>query len=290
VAVWPDVIMELEPAPPNGASVVWEWHVWDHLIQDQDPTKDNFGVVSGHPELIDVNFVGSSGSDWNHVNAVAYNEELDQIVISSRTFSEIWVIDHSTTTAEAAGHTGGNSGQGGDLLYRWGNPQTYGRGTAADQKLFAQHDSQWIPAGYPGAGNILVFNNGAGRPEGAYSTVEELVLPVDENGIYSIDAGAPFEPAASVWSYAADPPEGFYSSAVSGVQRQPDGTTLICEGGSGHLFEVSTDGQLVWDYVNPIESGGPVTQGFQSGQNMVFKMRRYPADYPAFDGRDLTPG
>jgi len=289
-AVWPDLIMELEPTPPNGANVVWEWHVWDHLIQDQDPTKDNFGVVSDHPELIDINFAGPSGSDWSHVNAVAYSEQFDQIVISSRTFSEFWVIDRSTTTAEAAGHTGGNSGKGGDLLYRWGNPQTYGRGTAADQKLFGQHDSQWIPAGYPGAGNVLVFNNGAGRPDGAYSTVEELVLPVDENGAYSIDAGAPFGPAAPVWSYAADPPGEFYSSAVSGAQRQPDGTTLICEGGSGHLFEVSTDGQVVWDYVNPIESGGPVTQGFPSGQNMVFKMRRYPPDYLAFDGRDLTPG
>jgi hypothetical protein len=114
--VWPDVIIELQPTPPT-AQNVWEWHVWDHMIQDIDPTKANFGVVADHPELIDINF-GPTGQDWNHVNAVAYNAELDQIIISPRPFNEFWVIDHSTTWAEAAGHTGGNSGKGGDLLYR----------------------------------------------------------------------------------------------------------------------------------------------------------------------------
>jgi hypothetical protein len=37
----------------------------------------------------------------------------------------LWVIDHQTTTAQAASHTGGRYNKGGDLLYRWGNPQTY---------------------------------------------------------------------------------------------------------------------------------------------------------------------
>ena len=99
-------------------------------------------------------------ADWTHFNSVDYNPELDQIVVSPREFGELWVIDRSTTIEEAAGRTGGNSGKGGSLLYRWGNPAAYKSGSRADQKLFYQHDPKWIPPGLPGAGNILVFNNG----------------------------------------------------------------------------------------------------------------------------------
>jgi hypothetical protein len=81
------------------------------------------------------------------VNSVSYNAKLDQILISVRSFNEFWIIDHSVTTKEAAGHTGGRSGKGGDLLYRWGNPSAYRAGKTSDQKLFAQHDAHWIPEG-----------------------------------------------------------------------------------------------------------------------------------------------
>ena len=189
--IWPEVIFEIQPdlAGGSGGEVVWEWHAKDHLIQDVDPTKDNFGVVADHPELIDFNYVvGGTGrtgklADWNHANAIDYSPELDQIVISLRSQSEFWVIDHSTTTEEAASHSGGNSGRGGDLLYRWGNEAAYGKGDREDQELFFQHDSQFIPEGLPGAGNILVFNNGWNRPDRMggfenFSSAEEVVTPL----------------------------------------------------------------------------------------------------------------
>jgi hypothetical protein len=287
--VWPDTILELRPIPPNDAEIVWEWHVWDHLVQQIDPTADNFGLVWEHPELIDVNF-RSTNTDWNHVNSVAYNPALDQILISVRAFDEIWVIDHSTTTAEAAGHSGGVSGKGGDLLYRWGNPWTYRLGSRSDRKLFGQHDAQWIAPGYPGEGNILVFNNGHGAAGVGYSSVDEIVPPLDEAGSYSIAPGHPYGPPDPSWSFMSTPREDFYSAFISGAQRQPNGNTLICEGMSGHLFEVTPERDVVWDYVNPIAIGGTTSQGGPPAQNFVFKIRRYPVDHPAIGGRQLTPG
>ena len=121
--LWPDSVIEVKPTGVDTGEIVWEWHVWDHLVQDYDTTKSNYGVVSEHPELIDLNYAINDQADWNHSNAIDYNEELDQILLSVRNFSEIWVIDHSTTTEEAAGHSGGNSGKGGDLLFRWGTPK-----------------------------------------------------------------------------------------------------------------------------------------------------------------------
>ena len=73
-----------------------------------------------------------------HSNAVAFSAELDQVLLNVLEFSELWIIDHSTTSAEAAGHTGGKHGKGGDLIYRWGNPRAYRAGTVKDQKLFGQ--------------------------------------------------------------------------------------------------------------------------------------------------------
>jgi hypothetical protein len=288
--VRPDAVVEIRPIPPNNGEIVWEWRVWDHLIQDIDPTKDNYGVVPEHPELIDINY-GSMNADWTHCNSVDYNPDFDQIIISCRKFNELWIVDHSTTTEEAAGHSGGNSGMGGDILYRWGNPAAYRRGTEADQELFGQHDAQWILPGYPGEGNILVFDNGLFRPAGAFSSIDEIVPPVDGAGAYSIDPGAPFGPEDPIWSYVSTPPEDFYSGSLSGTERLLDGTTLICEALEGRLFEVTEGGEIVWDYVNPVSGSGPVAQGVPvSQEHAVVKIRRYRPDYPGFAGKDLTPG
>ena len=314
----PDALIEVKPTGPTTGEIVWEWHIWDHLIQDHDSTKANFGEVAKHPELVDINFgsgmvaamlndpagreqlrsigyLGGAGAtddegerrggrggpagpgrgrgrggrgpgrgDWTHVNSVAYNPELDQLMISVHEFSEIWIIDHSTTTAEAASHTGGRSGKGGDLLYRWGNPIAYRAGTAADQRSFAQHHAQWIDKSLPGAGHVLFFNNGNGRRDGQYSTVDEIILPVDAQGRYTLEPGKAYGPEQAAWSYSAPNKTDLFSNFISGAQRLPNGNTLICSGASGTLLEVTPTKEVVWQFNNPARSergrgrrGGP---------------------------------
>lgn len=291
LGLWPDHIIEVHPTGPNSGTIVWEWHLWDHLIQDYDPTKANYGVVADHPELVDINFADQGSSyDWNHSNSIRFNPTYDEIMISVRYFSEFWVIDHSTTTAQAAGHTGGRHGKGGDLLYRWGNPRAYQRGTLADQKLFYQHDAQWITSGLPGAGDILIFNNGNGRPGGSYSSIDQITPPVDANGDYTIEPGQPFGPSTLTWSYAAKPHGSFYADRESGAQRLPNGNTLICDMPADTFFEVNSAGETVWKYVNPVGTTGPVPQGSLPDFPGTFKVRRYSASYPGLAGRDLNPG
>ncbi len=273
-------ILEVE-RDGSGGSIVWEWHLWDHLIQDFDSTKNNYGNVADHPELLDINFAKDGVANWIHTNSIAYHPLFDQIVVSSRKLCEIWVIDHSTTTAQAAGHTGGASGKGGDILYRWGNPQAYRAGTIADQQLFGQHDAQWIDTGCPGAGNLLLFNNGLDRPgEVDYSSVDELVSPVDQFGNYYLAPGSAYGPAAPIWSYTAEDPPVLYAQSKSGCQRLPDGNTLICDSSTGYFFEVTHEKHIVWEHLNQFPSLGAT----------VFKIRRYdlPSSIECENAGDLT--
>ncbi len=293
--ILPDSVVEVKPTFPEGGTVVWEWHVWDHLIQDYSSSEANYGNVAAHPELIDPNGGRQTPVFWNHMNSIAYNAALDQVMVSVRGNSEIWIIDHSTTSAQAAGHTGGKSGNGGDLIYRWGNPAQYGAGTQNNEALFQQHDAVWVDSGDPGAGDILIFNNGLGR---GYSTIDEIAPPLQGNGRYTLAAGSTYGPTNLAWTYKANPPNSFYSDEISGAQRLPNGDTLICSGVNGTLFEVTAAGETVWKYVNPVVKTGPLgatdaipPDPAKQGQylNEVFKVQRYAPDFPGLVGRDLTP-
>ena len=268
--MWTTVIFEIEPnIETGGAETVWEWHITDHLVQDTNPSLDNYGIISENPQLMDVNCgnAGSNGGpgggangDWMHINAIDYNADLDQIALSSRHQSEIYIIDHSTTTEEAAGHTGGNSGMGGDFLYRWGNPQNYDRGNSSDQILDDQHGVNWIPEGYPGEGNLILFNN---RHSGNNSSAAlEFITPINDNGTYDISGNSPYGPTTYLWIHQG----GFHSDVQSGAFRQPNGNTLISDANSSYVFEVSYDGEVVWE--------------LNAGNNMMIpRAQKYGYDY-----------
>lgn len=326
---WSEEIIEIEPQGKTGGKIVWEWHLWDHLIQDFDSKKANYGKVKDHPELLDFNVghplspamsqgaldslkaqgvlhrnatVDNLESDIYHFNAIKYNPELDQIVFSSPNISEIFIIDHSTTTKEAASHRGGRGGKGGDFLYRWGNPQNYQRGDSTNRKLFGQHDVRWIEKGMPGAGNLTVFNNHPpGDPVGNimntagnnYSAVYEITPTIDKNGNYVIEKEKPFGPEKPVWVYTAPDTLSFYSSFISGAQRMANGNTFILEGAKGRFFEVTPGGKTVWEYLNPYH--GDIRQPNGDPISPIpfaywdFRSNFIPANHPGLANKKLEP-
>lgn len=239
---WPTHFVELQQ---NGSSadIVWEWHIWDHMIQDIDPTKDNYGVVADHPELMDINAIsggggpGGGGGDWFHVNGLDYNPDLDQIVFSSRFGSEIFVIDHSTTTAEAASHSGGTSGKGGDFLFRWGNASNYG---GAGQIIpAAVHDPHWIETGRPNEGYIQFFNNEGGSGGGS---VVDAINPPLSGGLYTMTGGI-WGPSNYDWRHVCL----VNASGQSASDRMTNGNTFV-NVSQQYMYEVNESGTVVWQY------------------------------------------
>lgn len=274
-----DRLIELEPNGFGQANIVWEWKFYDHLIQDYDSGKPNFGVVADHPELMDLNYASESEDDFTHVNAVDYNADLDQLMLSVRHFSEILIIDHSTTTLEASSHSGGTYGKGGDFLWRWGNPETYQGGTVADKKLGRQHDAKWITEGTH-IGKISVFNNG-GDGTTAGSSVH-IINPSDTNGVYYID-GDMFLPSDYTWSWSGYVlGELMQEARKSGVQIMSNDNALIVESDKGKITEVDPLGSVLWVYEVP--HGDILYNQFTTpSNNDAFRAHRYPIDYPGFD-------
>ena len=230
-------VIEIQPTGPTTGVIVWEWNAWDHLVQNFDPTLPNFGEPSDHPERIDINYTprGGQDSDWLHYNAMDYNPELDQLIMSANGWSEFWIVSHAP-------------GASGDLMYRWGNPQAYGMGTSDDQTLFGQHNPHWIPEGLPGAGNILIYNNGVGRPAGEYSSADEIVLPMNPDGSYHRDSGEAYGPDTVLWTCDNADGDRFYSRIISSAQRLPNGNTLVCVGQAGDFIEVDDSCNVQWAY------------------------------------------
>jgi len=266
--VWPDRIIEVKPLGNNNAEIIWQWSIWDHLIQDFDNLKENFGIVSEHPELADINY-SNGEANFNHVNSLSYIEEFNQIVFSSRRFNEFFIIDHSTSTQEAASHTGGQYNKGGDFLYRWGNPKAYKTGTDENQKLFGQHDVTYIANKPNNSGNFLVFNN---EKFEHLSSVDEVKISQQADGMYNLQPNVNNNPLHVAWSYVNTE---INSPILSGANRLQNGNTLITSGTKGLLIEIDSESNVVWEYTLPSED------------KRIFKSSRYSIDQPPFNGERL---
>ena len=240
--MWPDHIIEVQPTGAATGTIVWEWHLWDHLCQDDNPSGGNYVTsVNDHPELYDVNYAPQK-EIW-HTNGIDYNPVLDQIVISAHFANEFFVIDHSTTTAEAAGHTGGRGGRGGDFLYRWGNFAAYGETGTFFNVL---HDAHWVPEDCPDAGNICAFHN-----KGISNTISSVdqFLPPYSGFNYAYTPNTAWAPA----TYANRITCVSGTSNEGNAQQLPNGNTLYCLALSGNIVEVNAAGTTLWSYT---ASGG----------------------------------
>jgi hypothetical protein len=309
--LWPEFVMEIEPVFPDDARIVWEWHLWDHLIQDIDPELPNYANPMDRPERVDINAGASpreidstelaqlkalgyvpddaeeaEAGDFIHANAIDWNEELDQIALVAPELGEIWILVRPRSSKEAAGPAG-------DLLYRWGNPEMYGRGEASELRLFYPHDAQWIPPGYRGTGHLTIFNNGYERPEGNYSSIEEIALPLASDGSYTRNTDGTWGPDETVWNYTAPDRESFYASYVSGAHRLENGNTFIASGAEGRFFEVTPDGRIVWEFANPYRGYMTKSDGspsYEEDQTYgVFRAQKISPDHPGLAGRILIP-
>ena len=269
--MWPAEIIEIEPIGSSGGNVVWEWHAFDHLCQDTEPSKDNYYTdCNQYPELFDlglydgghVNNQGNFIGDWIHANGMDYSPVLDQIVFSSHFLHEIYIIDRSTTTSEAASHTGGNAGKGGDILYRWGNPGNYGG--SGSRELYTVHGANFIDPGYPGEGNLMCFDNEATTDGGnGNSRVLEITSPLN-GSTYDMPWNQ-----QTAWSYSD--PGNFYANHLSGAFRLKNGNTMATLGTSTKWREVDSLGNVVYEYV------------FSGGGNMA-KASVYELNYPGLIG------
>ena len=253
---WVDFVREVDK---NGTTV-WEWHVWDHIGTGLDQFDINYTL----PKAVGL---GSDSFDWMHFNSVEYLPKTDQLLLSSRNFSEIYIVDK----------------QSGKIVKRWGNPTASRQGTRpgwyddGSQLMFGNHHATMLHNG-----NVQVFDNGSERPQGNRSRVIEVNLATDK----------------IVWEYSANSSNSFFSLRQGAAQRLPNGNVLVASPHQGHIFEVTPKGEVVWDFVNPIMGGQakPVfsdredcmPHDHKSFTNMVHRAYRYAPDYPGIRGKDLS--
>ena len=289
--MWSEVVWVISPGADGVGEVVWEWAVWDHLVQDFDSTKSNYGVIADNIDKIDINFglELNAAADWLHINAIDFDEYSQHIMLSVPTFNEIWVVDYGNTTS-------------GELKWRWGNPMAYDRGDSSDTKLGFQHHTHWLDLALstnsPDYGKVGVFNNRVQGDSSEYSTVHTILPVYDEyDNEYGIDfESGTYMPTDFDWTFSSPNPNTIYSNAVSSFQRLENGNSLICSGRSGDTREYTQEGDLVWHYKTPLLNQGgtasPQSQGtiLNTNQNLTFRASRYPSDYPAFDGIELVAG
>ena len=312
--------------------IIWEWRFVDHLVQDRYPDKANYvgegKTIADYPGRLNVNLPGRPvRRDWLHLNAMDYNSALDQVMFDT-VQGEVYIVDHGATfvpglpeqsIALAAGPSG-------DLVWRFGDPARYQQGdppsinedwtgsSSGHKQIGGIHDIQWIKDGLPGAGNILLFNNAQYLHERMpQSYVYEINPYLDANGndtgsfVNPPDAGyyvwesedprnthkMPRNVSSQiVWMYGSRSGQNFFSHIGSGAQRLPNGNTLICADTEGHIFEVTADGALVWEYINPVTTEGQIVDEIIDAPpmfNPVFRAYRHSASHPTFAGRDLSP-
>ena len=235
--------------------VLWEWVASDHI--------DELGFAPDARKAIKAaqSFNKARGSfDWLHINSAHFvgpNRWFDQgdmrfapnnVIISSREASLLAIV-----------------GRDGKIVWRLGPDFSESKELRAIRQIIGQHHAHIIPKGLPGAGNLLVFDNGGSSGYGFAS-------PIAPDGVgafaRSTSRVVEINPVTLelVWSYTNP---RFFSTNISSAQRLPNGNTLITAGAGGRMFEVTTEGVIVWEYMYPLFSGA-------NASNAVYRAYRIP--------------
>ena len=273
-----DVLIEVD----NEGNTIWEWHSVDHFNEmgfDETARNAIFRDPNTNPS-------GPNGQgDWIHLNCASYLGENkwydagdkrfhpDNIILDSREGSFLFIIDHET----------------GKIVWKVGPDYTSTKELRLLGAIIGPHATHMIPKGLPGEGNILVFDNGGWAGYGAPSQVSRYGLksmrrdssriiefdPITLKVVWEFDEKDIQFPQLFASHY-------FYSPLISNVQRLPNGNTLIDEGCDGHMFEVTPEKEIVWDYVTPYSDAGT--------GNMVYRCYRIPYDWvPQLDKPEENP-
>ena len=245
--------------------VLWEWHASDH-VEEFGFSEDARNVIyrwaahwDGDPRP----------ADWLHLNAASYvgpnrwyeagddRFHPDNIIISSRHANIIAIIDRA-----------------GAIVWRMGPDYRQSEPLRELGQIMGQHHPHIIPAGLPGAGNLLVFDNGGRAGYGSANPA----APTGKNSSRRFNSRVlEINPVTfeKVWEYSITGTEQFrfFSHYLSAAQRLPNGNTMITEGADGRIFEITTGGEIVWEYVSPF---------FDSEiafRNAIFRAYRVPYDW-----------
>jgi hypothetical protein len=252
-----DVTLEddrLIEVAPDGR-IVWEWTAGEH-VDELGFAPDARAAIR---QAADVNAARGS-FDWLHVNSATYvgpNRWFDagdrrfapnNVIISSRQASLMAIVARD-----------------GSIAWRLGPDFSATEELRKIRQIIGQHHAHLIPNGLPGAGHLLVFDNGGSSGYG-------FAGPIAPNGVGAFARATSrvleIDPVTLElkWSYTAP---RFFSTNISSAQRLPNGNTLITEGAGGRLFEVTADGTIVWEYMNPLFAG-------PRGSNDVYRAYRLP--------------
>jgi len=254
-----DRLIEVSPA----GEIVWEWVASDHVEEFGFSPAARAAIKAAsltNPGRGGVN--AERGSfDWLHINAASYvgpNHWFDEgdrrfapnhVIISSRQASFVAIV-----------------GRDGKIVWRIGPDFLESKELRSIRQIIGQHHPHIIPKGLPGAGNLMVFDNGGSSGYGAPTPVSP-----DGSAIYQRAGSRVLEISPKtldlVWSYTGP---RLFSTNISGAQRLPNGNTLITEGAPGRLLEVTSDRKIVWEYIYPRFSGANSTNGVYRGYRVPY--------------------
>lgn len=259
-------------------NVIWEWHPYEHFDECgfSDIAKEAIMTIQSSAGLVGASF---SETDWQHINAVSYLGPNRWYRNGDERFHPdniIWDGRTSNMTAIVARYDDPEGRwQSGDIVWKIGPDFVPGTKEHRLGQIIGQHMAHMIPEGLPGAGNILMFDNGGLAGWGSYFPGLPPMYPTVFRDYSRVIEFNPIT-LEMEWEYVLKTPNEdgrkFFSWFISGAQRLQNGNTMITEGSTGRIFEVTEKGEIVWEYISPFGYDSPAF----TYPGMVYRAYRVP--------------